>query len=346
MPEFGGQESRLQHRYLLTLGSGTHRHRAGKMISRLWVMVLALLILFPVPTFAQNPGAGPVYDVQCGCYADRANAARLVLRLKEHGLYWYSLRMDLCTRFIVDVNVDHQGNSAFVASYPEFADAFLVENFWDLPRPHPSEISPIPPEEQFTTIMAPYMQRQYQHGHYNPRGRPLADQQARMYTRLIYEATNYYGLDPFLLFAVGNFETYFRNIFGDLDRVQHERPDPAQGIFQILRSTARTIYQDMKKQKVPHTPERLPADLRAYPKAQIYFAAHYLHNLHLEYHGNRYMALLAYNGAYNPNYDYPHKVMGFYQRGLRYFMHSSQRQRQRGHVAARSVGPGRGYSLE
>ena len=75
------------------------------MISKQSVIVLALLILFSVPTFAGNPVSGPVYDIQCGCYADPANAARFALRLQKLGLSWYSQDTDLCTRFVVDVNV-------------------------------------------------------------------------------------------------------------------------------------------------------------------------------------------------------------------------------------------------
>ena len=319
--------------------------RAGKMISKQSVIALALFILFTVPTFADDPKRGPLYDIQCGCYAGPANAARFALRLRELGLSWYSLQTDLCTRFIVDVNVGYRGISSFVESYPELADAFLVESFWDLPRPHPEKISPLPARDEFTTIMAPYMQRQYQYGYYNQRGLPMAEERARMYTRLIYAAATYSSLDPFLLFAVGNFETYFRNMFGDLDRLKYKHPDPAQGMFQILGSTARIIYRDMKKRNIPHAPETLPADLRAYPKTQIYFAAHYLHNLHVQEHGNRYMALLAYNAAENINYDYARLVMRFYQRALRYFIRTSEQNRAEGRLSASSPGPGRGQNL-
>ena len=303
-------------------------------MSRQSIIVLTLLILFSVPTFAGNPKPGPVYDVQCGCYNQPANAAKLVLRLHELGLSWYSLQMDLCTRFILDVNVDYKGRSTFIAAYPEFADAFLVENYWDLPHPHPENISPLPTREEFITFMAPYMQRQYQQGYYNRKGLTLARQRAIMYTRWIYDAASYYGLDPFLLFAVGNFETYFCNMFGDLDRLKYKRPDPAQGMFQILKSTARVIYRDMKNRNLPHTPKRLPSDLRVYPKIQIYFAAHYLHTLYLKNHGNRFMALLNYNAKHKPNYDYPRMVMRFYQRALGHFTQSSQL--QEGNIAARS----------
>jgi hypothetical protein len=308
-------------------------------VSKQSVIVLALLILFSVPTFADNPKPASLYDIQCGCYSQRANAARLALRLQELGLSWYSLQMDLCTRFIVDVNVDYKGRSTFIAAYPEFTDAFLVDNYWDLPRPHPEEISPLPTREEFTAIMAPYMQRQYQNGYYNRKRVPMARQRATMYTGWIYDAATYYGLDPFLLFAVGNFETYFRNIFGDLDRLKYRHPDPAQGMFQILRSTARVIYLDMRNQDLPHSPKRLPSDLRTYPKTQIYFAAHYLHTLHLEYHGNQYMALLNYNAKHNPDYDYPRRVMRFYQRALNYFIQSSQQHMKEGTAATRYPGP-------
>jgi len=151
-------------------------------MSKQSVIVLALLILFSVPAFADNPTPAPLYDIQCGCYSHRANAARLALRLQELGLSWYSLQMELCTRFIVDVNVDYKGRSTFIAAYPEFTDAFLVDNYWDLPRPHPEEISPLPTREKFTAIMAPYMQRQYQNGYYNRKRVPLARQRATMYT--------------------------------------------------------------------------------------------------------------------------------------------------------------------
>jgi soluble lytic murein transglycosylase-like protein len=308
-------------------------------VSKQPVVVLALIIVFSVPTFAADPEPGSVYDIQCGCYNDPANAATLVLRLQELGLSWYTRQIDLCTRFIVDVNVDYRGRSTFIGTYPEFADAFLVENFWDLPHPHPEGISPLPSKEEFAAIMAPYMQRQYQHGYYNHKRLPMAGQRARMYTGWIHEAASYYGLDPFLLFAVGNFETNFRNMFGDLDRMNYVPPDPAQGMFQILRSTARVIYRDMRNRNLPHTPDELPADLRTHPKTQIYFAAHYLHTLYLQHYGNRYMALLAYNAAYNPNYDYPRRVMHFYQRATRYFIQSSQQYRKEATLAASFTGP-------
>jgi len=313
------------------------------MISKQFIILLAFLILFSVPTFADNPKPAPLYDIQCGCYADAANAARFALRLQELGLSWYSQRTDVCTRFVVDVNVGYRGISRFIAAYPELAGAFLVENFWDLPRPDPERISPLPTREEFIGIMAPYMQSQYQNGYYNQRRRPMEEERAQMYTGFIYEAASYYKLDPFLLFAVGNFETYFCNMFGDLDRLKHRRPDPAEGMFQILRSTARIIYRDMKKRNIPHAPEKLPVDLRAYPKTQIYFAAHYLHNLHLKEYGNRYMALLAYNGAENINYDYPRRVMRFYQRALRYFIRSTERNREQGRLSAKS--PARSQNL-
>jgi hypothetical protein len=287
------------------------------------VTILVLLSLSIFPGLVDKPEAARVYDIQVGCFADPDNTARLVSRLQERGLHWYSLGFGLCTRFIVDANMNYGARADFVRRYPAFSDAFLVENFWDLPHPDPMKISPLPSKEEFVTIMAPYMQQQYQNGYYNEGGFPMAEDRARMYTGFIYEAAEYYEMDPFLIFALGNFETYFYNTFGDLHRLNFRRPDPAQGMFQILRSTARLIYQEMKTQNLPHTPKNFPDDLRKYPKAQIYFAAHYLHKLHREHYGNRYMALLAYNGTNNPNYEYPRKVMCFYQRAIRHFLKSS-----------------------
>ena len=293
-------------------------------IVRLLVTILVLLNISTFPGLADTSEAAKVYDVQVGCFADPDNVARLVGRLQDRGLHWYSLGFELCTRFIVDANVNYGGRAGFVRRYPAFSDAFLVENFWDLPHPDPMKILPLPSGEAFITIMAPYMQQQYQNGYFNQSGLPMAKDRARMYTGFIYEAAEYYEIDPFLIFALGNFETYFYNIFGDLDRLKFRRPDPAQGMFQILRSTARLIYQEMKKQNLPHTPKDFPGDLRRYPKAQIYFAAHYLRKLHQQHYGNRYMALLAYNGINNPNYEYPRKVMRFYQRAIRHFLKSSE----------------------
>lgn len=307
-------------------------------------IVIALLVLFSVSTFAGRSEAAKIYDIQCGCYANPTNAARLVLRLQDFGLAWYSLRIEPCTRFIVDANIGYRGRVTFIRKYPEFSGAFLVENFRDLPHPHSMKISPLPTGEEFITIMTPYMRRQYQNGYYNQRRLTMAEERARMYTRFIYEAARYYGMDPFLLFAVGNFESYFYNTFGDLDRLKFRRPDPAQGMFQILRSTARAIYQDMKKRNLPHTPKEFPGDLRIFPKAQIYFAAHYLQNLHQKHHGNRYMALLAYNATNNPNYDYPRKVMRFYQRAIRHFLKSSEQYNSEGRLAARAPDPGQGQN--
>lgn len=293
-------------------------------IARLFVTILVLLSLSAFPDIVHTSEAARVYDIQVGCFADSDNVARLVGRLQDRGLHWYSLGFELCTRYIVDANMKYGCRVGFVRNYPVFSDAFLVENFWDLPHPDPMKISPLPSREAFITIMAPYMQHQYQNGYYNQRGLSMAEDRARMYTGFIYEAAEYYEMDPFLIFALANFETYFYNIFGDLYRLKFRRPDPAQGMFQILRSTARLIYQEMKKQNLPHAPKDFPGDLRKYPKAQIYFAAHYLHKLHLQHYGNRYMALLAYNGTNNPNYEYPRKVMRFYQRAIRHFLKSSE----------------------
>jgi hypothetical protein len=232
---------------------------------------------------------------------------------------------ELCTRFIVDVNVSYSGGAAFAGNYPVFSDAFPVENYWDLPHPDPIEISPLPTREAFVTVMAPYMQYQYQNGYYNKRGLPMEGARARMYAGCIYDASEYYGMDPFLIFALGNFETYFYNTFGDRDRLEFRPPDPAQGMFQILTSTARLIHKEMREHNLPHTPKDFPGDLRRYPKTQIYFASHYVHKLHMKHCGNRYMALLSYNSRNNPNYEYPRKVMRFYQRAIRHFLASSEK---------------------
>jgi hypothetical protein len=289
-------------------------------IARPLVTILVLLGLSSFPGLVDTSGAAKLYDIQVGCFADPDSVAQLVGCLHGRGLHWYSLGFELCTRFIVDVNVKYRGRAAFVRNNPVFSDAFLIENFWDLPHPDPMKISPLPSREAFITIMAPYMQYQYQIGYYNKKGFSMDEDRARMYTGFIYDAAEYYEIDPFLIFALGNFETYFYNTYGDLDRLNFRRPDPAVGMFQILRSTARLIYQEMKKQNLPHTPEDYPGDLRKHPKAQIYFVAHYVHKLHLEHYGNRYMALLAYNGANNPNFEYPRKVMRFYQRAIRHFL--------------------------
>ena len=286
-------------------------------------ITVTLLLLFSAPTIAAEPETDAIYDVQCGCYTNPVNGTMLASRLRELGLAWYTRQMDICTRFILDVNADSQGLITFVKAYPEFYDAFLVENLWDIPHPTPKEVSPLPSAEEFTSIMTPYMRRQYKNGYYNRRRRSLAEERAQTYTRWIYEAATYYGLDPFLLFAIGNFETYFRNMLGDLDRLRRSRPDPALGMFQILRSTSYAIYKDMKNRNLPHTPPKLPSNLIFYPKDQIYFAAHYLSRLHGKHHGNRYMALLAYNGMGSDNYDYPRRVMRFYQKAIRYYFASS-----------------------
>lgn len=275
-------------------------------------LALALVLVLPAVVVASDSGS--VFDIQCACYANRKNAARLVERLQALDLPWYSRSMNLCTRFILDVNIGPSGFSAFVQSHPEFADAFPVRNYWDLPLAR-QESPELPAKDEFVAIMAPYMQQQYYHGYYNRKRLTMAEERAQMYTRFIYEAATYYGLDPFVLFAIGNFETYFRNMFGDLDRW----PDPAQGMFQILKSTARRIHKDMKRKGVPHAPEEPPEDLRTHPKTQIYYAAHYLHLLQMKHHGNLCMALLAYNSEDNPNYDYPRLVMRFRDRALRFY---------------------------
>jgi hypothetical protein len=292
-------------------------------LRRVIVPILMVLSLSGSIGICEGSGAEKLYDIQVGCYTDSDHIARLADSILDRGLHWYSVGFDHCTRFIVDVNVSSSGRAAFASNYPEFPDAFLVDNYWDLPHPDPMKISPLPAREEFLEIMTPYMQQQYQNGYYNRKGLSLDGDRARMYTGFIYDAGQYYGIDPFLIFALGNFETYFYNTFGDLHRLEFRRPDPAQGMFQILRSTARLIYKEMKRQNLPHTPKDFPGDLRRYPKAQIYFAAHYLHKLYTKHCSNRYMALLGYNSVNNPNYEYPRKVMRFYQRAIRHFLASS-----------------------
>ncbi len=158
----------------------------GKMVSKQSVIVLALLIFFSIPTSAKNLKQVAVYDIQCGCYDNYKNAARLVRRLQELGLSWYSCKADLCIRFIVDVNIGRKGKSSFIAEYPEFADAFLVENLWDLPHPDPEKISPLPSKGEFINTMATYMQKQYQNGYYNSRKLLMSKERARMYVQCIY----------------------------------------------------------------------------------------------------------------------------------------------------------------
>ncbi|RLB28571.1 MAG: hypothetical protein DRG87_09055 [Deltaproteobacteria bacterium] len=175
-------------------------------IARLFAATFIVLSLTGFPGLANTSEAARTYDIQVGCFADPHNMARLAGRLQGRGLHWYSLGFELCTRFIVDANVNYGSKAGFVRRYPAFSDASLIENFWDM----------------------------------------------------------------------------------------------------------------------PHTPRDFPHDLRRYPKAQIYFAAHYLHKLHQEHYGNRYMALLAYNGTNNPNYEYPRKVMRFYQRAIGHFLKSSE----------------------
>ncbi|MBN2515344.1 MAG: transglycosylase SLT domain-containing protein [Deltaproteobacteria bacterium] len=296
----------------------------SKQLFRMSVVPVLFLFSLWLSPPVHSAESDTVYDIQCGCYKKSSNVQRMVQRLQELDLSWYSVQSGHFTCLILDINVNHEKVSTFLDQYPEFSDAVLVKNYWDLPHPNPMRISPLPTSEDFTAIMVPYMQKEYKRGYYNRKRLPLARKQAEMYARFIYDASRYYDLDPFLLFALGNFETYFRNMNGDLDHVKNNRPDPAQGIFQILESTERVIYRNMKKQNIPHTPAELPTNLRKHPKTQIYFAGHYLHTLHTKHYNNRYMALLAYNGRHSANYDYPRRVMRFYQRAIKHFIETAQ----------------------
>lgn len=271
--------------------------------------------------------AETVYDIQCACYKNRKNALHLVQHLRELGLPWYTIPMKKSTRFILDLNVTSSELTSFIQKYPEFDDAFLVKDYWNLPRPQPEVIDPLPPRDKFITVMAPYMQLQYKKGYYNRDNLSMPREKAEMYTGFIYDASSYYELDPFLLFAVGNFETYFRNMYGDLDRIKFSTPDPAQGIFQILKSTCNDIYRDMKQKNVPHTPTEPPGNFLRLPKTQVYFAAHHLNNLLSRQFNNRYMALLAYNSPHLRNYKYARFVMRYYQRAIDHYIESSSQVR-------------------
>lgn len=287
-------------------------------------ILYGLLIVFCVLGIARGASADKVYDVQCGYLQNREHAEDLAYHLRELDLPWYGIPTGRYIRFIIDLNIHEKELPSFIARYPKFSDAFLVKNFWDIPRPEPETLSPVPTREKFVSIMAPYMQREYKRGCYNRKRLSMARERAEMYTRFIYDASVYYDLDPFLLFAVGNFETYFRNMYGDLDRLNQATPDPAQGMFQILRSTCRYIYDDMRKKNVPHAPAELPANMLTHPKTQIYFAAHYLHSLKCREYNNRYMALLAYNSSNLRNYAYARRVMRFYQKAMTHFITSIQ----------------------
>jgi len=299
---------------------------------RVTLPIVVAVLTFFVLTF--TAAAETVYDIQCACYKNRKNATPLVQRLRELNLPWYTIPMKRSTRFILDLNVTSTDLKSFMEKYPEFVDAFLVEDYWNLPHPQPDTIDPLPPRDRFITVMAPYMQQQYKKGYYNRKRLSMSSERAEMYTGFIYDASSYYELDPFLLFAVGNFETYFRNMYGDLDRFKFSTPDPAQGIFQILKSTCHQIYRDMKRKDVPHAPAEPPTNFLRLPKTQVYFAAHYLHNLHRQQLDNRYMALLAYNSSHLKNYDYACRVMRFYQRAVNHYMELSSQLRAKAPIPA------------
>lgn len=283
------------------------------------IIVTVMMVFF----LAITAVAETVYDIQCACYKNRKNAAHLVQLLRELGLPWYTIPMKESTRFILDLNITSSDLKPFIRKYPEFVDAFLVKDYWNLPRPKPEKINPLPPRDQFINVMAPYMQLQYKKGYYNRKHLAMPRERAEMFTGFIYDASSYYELDPFLLFAVGNFETYFRNMYGDLDRNKFSTPDPAQGIFQILKSTCNDIYRDMKRKDMPHTPTEPPGNFLRLPKTQVYFAAHHLNNLLRRQFNNRYMALLAYNSPQLRNYKYARLVMRYYQRAIDHYRESS-----------------------
>jgi len=300
-----------------------HRQR-GRVVSRVLAVATVFAVIFCVLPGEKCARADKVYDIQCGCFRNGENARTLVDLLNERNLPWYSRHTDDCTSFIIDANIPRRGDPSFVAQYAAFANTLLVKNFWDLPHPDPYSITCLPDRDTFIAVMAPYMQQQYKNGCFNPRKRSLEGDRARMYSGFIFDAASYYRIDPFLLFAIGNYETYFRNMNGDLDRMKMPRPDPAQGMFQILESTEREIFRDMKRNDIPHAPAVLPSDLRTHPKTQIYFAAHYFHMLQEKTFHNRYMALLGYNGMKDPSFGYPGRVMRLYERAINYFSESSR----------------------
>lgn len=279
--------------------------------------MIILIFYFPKSLLAEQPE--PLKDLQCGCYPCLAQARQLIDHLNELKLSWYCYKASCGYIFIVDLNLTLKQGNAFMDAYPALENAFLVENHCDPPLVFLNKPEIQPSEEVFISIMASYMRQQYQDGYYNRKKLSMSSNRAKLFTSFIYNAAKYYSLDPFLLFAVGNFETYFRNMYGDLHRLQHKTPDPALGMFQILRSTAKDIYMDMKRQKHPHTPDEFPDNLITHPKTQIYFAAHYIHKLYKQFFQNSFMAILAYNGLAKPNCKYPLKIQRFYDNALKYF---------------------------
>ena len=171
-------------------------------------------------------------------------------------------------------------------------------------------------KQRFVNIMSDYIKNEYRDGYYNETNRNLPEKRASQYAAWFFDAAAEYNLDPFLIAAIPNHETYFMNINGDLNHYSYGRRNHSEGQFQMLKSTQVLTYKDMKRKgKTGLISWRPGRDLKKYPKDQPFMAAHYLKNFCMNNGKNIFEALTEYNGS--P--AYPPKVLEKYEQAKEFY---------------------------
>ena len=167
--------------------------------------------------------------------------------------------------------------------------------------------------EQFIKVMSRYIQREYRDGCYNKARVWLPDKQAKIYSSYIYDAAVMYSIDPFLMIAIPNHETYFMNMRGDTDRGS----DYSEGMFQILRSTQKEIYQDMvEKGMVQQLVWRPGLSILPFMRDQTIMASHFIKHFCTENFGSKSRITLS---RYNTNPSYTGKVLAKYNKAVKFY---------------------------
>lgn len=281
------------------------------------------------------------FDVQAGYFETEKGSKSLLEKLTELNLPAYRVDKDDGYKVVVDTNTDYSNSKEFIDEYLEDTGAFPVESTHDVVGSQIKEDSifndrfTYAPEltesvsftfegenavkedgasnekldyvskERFIEIMEDYIQSEYKSGCFNRSKKNLPDKRARQYATWIYEASEFYDMDPFVLLAVANHETYFRNMNGDLNYQTNGKRNHSEGMFQMIKTTQRHTYLDMKRKGLDERLSWRPGfDLKRFPKDQAYMAAHFLKHVCGEEKGLQ-QALQRYNGSSK----YPPKVM-------------------------------------
>ena len=171
---------------------------------------------------------------------------------------------------------------------------------------------------KFIALIGEYIRREHNRGSPGSNLPTLQHKPAAYYAAWIYDAARLYKLDPFLLVAISNHETNFMNVNGDWNHFTNGVRNHSEGMFQMLKTTQREVYEDMKLRGLGRLVAWRPGeDLKQYPRDQAYMAAHFLKFFCLAHPKNYQTALTAYNGSptYPPKvFEKLHRVKSYYSK--------------------------------